>query len=142
MPSYWILKSEPAAYSFAQLERDGRTVWDGIRNAQALANIRRMKSGDWALFYHSGEGPRLVGIARIVTDPYGDPKVKDPKLSVVEIVPERPLPTPVTLAAIKADRSFADLALVRQSRLSVVSVSPAHWERLLSMAGIIGGPYG
>jgi predicted RNA-binding protein with PUA-like domain len=139
MPNYWILKSEPSVYPFEQLQRDGRTVWDGIRNALALIHVRSMVDGDRALFYHSGDGRELVGLARIVGAPYADPKERDPKLVVVDLVPERALPRPVTLAAIKADPALADLALVRQSRLSVVPVSPAQWKRLLGMAGVKGG---
>jgi predicted RNA-binding protein with PUA-like domain len=139
MPNYWILKSEPSVYPFEQLQRDGRTVWDGIRNALALIHVRSMADGDRALFYHSGDGRELVGLARIVGAPYADPKERDPKLVVVDLVPERALPRPVTLAAIKADPALADLGLVRQSRLSVVPVPPAQWKRLLGMAGVKGG---
>ena len=135
MPSYWILKSEPSTYSFEQLRQDGRTVWDGVRNAQALINIRAMKKGDQALFYHTGGEKALVGIARVDSGPRADPG--DPTLAVVDLVPERPLPRPVSLAEIKADEAFADLHLVRQARLSVSPVSAAHWRRLLEMAGVV-----
>lgn len=135
-PRYWILKTEPSAYSYDQLERDGRTVWDGISNAQALIHLRSMKAGDRALVYHSGGPKELVGLARIATAAYPDPKAGDPKLVVVDIAADRRLPRPVPLAAIKADPVFAELGLVRQSRLSVVPVPPDRWRRLLAMAGV------
>lgn len=133
--AYWILKSEPSTYAFADLQRDGRTVWDGISNAQALIHLRAMKPGDRALFYHSGADRALVGLARIVRGPYPDPKLADPKRVVVDLEADRPLPEPVPLAAIKADPAFRTLGLVRQSRLSVVPVPPDQWKRLLALAG-------
>jgi len=136
MPGNWILKSEPSGYSFADLERDGRTVWDGIRNAQALIHIRSMKKGDRALFYHTGSEKAIVGLARIESDPYPDPTAKDDKLVVVDLAPEQPLQRPVTLAEIKADPAFATLGLVRHSRLSVVPVPPDQWKRLLKAGGV------
>lgn len=136
--AYWILKSEPGVYAFEQLERDGRAVWDGIRNAQALIYLRQMQPGDQALIYHSNEGKALIGFAEIVSAAYPDPKLEDPKLVVVDIVPGRRLPTPVTLAAIKTAPSLATLGLVRQSRLSVVPVSAAHWKALLKLGGAKG----
>lgn len=131
----WIVKSEPSAYSFADLERDGRTVWDGIRNAQALIHLRTMRKGDRVLFYHSGEGKALVGLARVGSDPHADPAAGDPKLAVVDLLPDRALRKPVPLAAVKADPALAELGLVRHSRLSVMPVSPAQWSRLLALAG-------
>jgi predicted RNA-binding protein with PUA-like domain len=135
MPNYWILKSEPSVYPFARLVRDGRTVWDGITNALALQHLRTMAPGDRALIYHSNEGKALVGLARIASAPYQDPKSDDPKRAVVDVEAERPLPREVTLAEIKADPAFAELGLVRLSRLSVVPVPPAMWKRLLTLAG-------
>jgi predicted RNA-binding protein with PUA-like domain len=135
MPGYWILKSEPSTYSYADLERDGRTVWDGIRNAQALIHVRSMKQGDRALFYHTGAEKAIVGIARIASDPYPDPKAAGDKLVVVDLVPDQILKRPIPLAEIKADRAFAALGLVRHARLSVVPVSPAQWKRLLAAGG-------
>lgn len=136
MAGRWILKSEPSTYSYADLERDGRTVWDGIRNAQALIHIRSMKEGDQALFYHTGNEKAVVGLARIASDPYPDPKEKDEKLAVVDLVPDKSLKAPVTLAAIKADAAFATLGLVRHSRLSVVPVPADQWKKLLAAGGI------
>jgi predicted RNA-binding protein with PUA-like domain len=135
MPNHWILKSEPSTYAFERLAQDRRTVWDGITNAQALQNIRRMAPGDRALFYHTGDERALVGLARIAGAPYPDPKAGDPKLAVVDVEYDRPLPRPVTLAEIKADPALAELGLVRHGRLSVVEVSAEHWKRLLAMAG-------
>jgi predicted RNA-binding protein with PUA-like domain len=134
MPNHWILKSEPSVYSFEQLVRDGRTVWDGVRNAQALIHLRAMKRGDEALFYHTGNVKALVGLAKIASAPYADPDAGDPKLVVVDLVPVRVLPKAVPLSAIKAELSMAALGLVRQSRLSVVPVAPEQWKRLLAMA--------
>lgn len=135
MPGYWIVKSEPSTYSFGQLQEDGRTRWDGVRNAQALINIRAMKKGDLALFYHTGGEKALVGLARVASAPYPDPAAGDPRLAVVDLAPERALPKPVALAEIKAEETLADLLLVRHSRLSVIPVSAAHWRRLLQLAG-------
>jgi predicted RNA-binding protein with PUA-like domain len=134
VPSYWILKTDADTYDFDRLARERRAVWDGITNALALKHIRAMSRGDHALIYHSGDEKALVGLARVVSDAYPDPG-GDPKLAVVDIEAGKRLARPVTLAAIKADPAFADLALVRMSRLSVVPVPPAQWKRLLAMAG-------
>lgn len=136
MAAYWILKTEPSTYSYDDLEKEGRTVWDGVKNAQALIHIRSMKAGDRALIYHSGDGKALVGLARIAAAPYADPAAADPKLVVVDVEPERRLPREVTLAEIKAEPAFAQLGLVRQGRLSVVPVPPDQWRKLLAMAGV------
>ena len=136
MPGYWIVKSEPSGYSFDQLQREGRAVWDGVRNAQALNHIRAMQKGDRVLFYHTGDEKALVGLARVDSAPYPDPAAGDPKRAVVDLVPDRALPRPVALAEIKADKGFADLALVRHARLSVSPASPVHWVRLLELSGI------
>lgn len=134
MPNYWLLKTEPTVYSFADLVREGRTVWDGVSNNVALKHMREMHSGDEVLIYHTGDERQAVGLAQVVSDPYPDPKQSDPRLIVVDVVPLRALPHPVSLNAIKADPFFADFALVRQGRLSVVPVTAAQWERLLAMA--------
>lgn len=135
MPQYWIFKTEPSAYSFNQLEREGRTVWDGVSNNLALKHLRAMKTGDLALIYHTGAERAAVGIAEVVSEPYVDPKRGDPRLVVVDVKPVRRLARPVTLAEIKADETFADLGLVRLSRLSVVPATKVHWDRLLELAG-------
>ncbi len=134
MAHHWIVKSEPSVYSFTQLQGDGRAVWDGVRNAQALIHLRAMSVGDPVMVYHSGADKAVVGLARVATGPYPDPTAGDPKLVVVDLVPERALARPVTLAEIKASGEFADLGLVRQSRLSVGPVSASHWRRLLAMS--------
>jgi predicted RNA-binding protein with PUA-like domain len=126
MANSWILKTEPSTYSWDDLVREKKTVWEGVANAAALINIRAMSPGDEALIYHSNEGKAIVGIARITSAAYPDPKLRDPKRVVVDLEPVRPLKAPVTLAAIKAEPSLATLALVRISRLSCSPVSAEH----------------
>ncbi|HXQ30278.1 MAG TPA: EVE domain-containing protein [Gemmatimonadales bacterium] len=133
--NYWILKTEPSAYSFDQLEREKTAVWDGVKNNLALKNLRRMEPGDQVLIYHTGDERALVGRASVVSAAYADPRKKDPKLVVVDLAVGKRLPKPVPLAAIKADPKLGDLALVRMGRLSVVPASAVQWERLLAMAG-------
>jgi predicted RNA-binding protein with PUA-like domain len=135
MNRFWLLKTEPDNYSYADLERDGATIWDGVANNTALMHIRTMQPGDLALIYHTGDERQAVGLAEITSAPYADPQLGDPKLVVVDLRPLRRLPQPVTLTAVKADPEFADFALVRQGRLSVVPVTPAQWAKLLGMAG-------
>lgn len=137
--SYWILKTDTDVYPFDQLERDGNTVWDGVTNALALKHIRSMAKDDLALIYHSGEGKELVGLARIASEPYPDPKRGDPKLVVVDIAADRRLPKPIHLSTVKSDPRFADLGLVRMSRLSVIPVPPDQWKMLLAMSGLSSG---
>lgn len=134
MNKFWLLKTEPEAYSYADLERDESTVWDGVSSNAALKNIRDMRPGDLALIYHSGDERQAVGLAEVTRVPYADPRLGDPKLAVVDVKALRRLAKPVTLAEVKADPAFADFALVRQSRLSVVAVTPEQWHRLLAMA--------
>lgn len=136
----WILKTEPSVYSFQDLERDGHTVWDGITNALALIHLRTMQPGDEAMIYHSNQGKELVGLARITSAAYPDPKGDNPKHVVVDIEPVRPLAHPVSLAAIKAEPALSELGLVRQGRLSVVPVNAEQWRRLLKMAGTSAKP--
>jgi predicted RNA-binding protein with PUA-like domain len=133
---YWLLKTEPSTYGFSDLQRDAQTVWDGVRNAQALIHIRAMHAGDRALIYHSGDERAVVGTAWIASDPYPDPKAGDPKLVVVDVRASQPSTSPVPLPAIKTDPVFADMALVRQPRLSVLPVTSEQWQRLLELAGI------
>ena len=135
MANYWILKTDTDTYPFDQLVRERRAVWDGVTNALALKHIRSMAKGDQAFIYHSGDEKALVGLARIVSDPYPDPKAKDPRLAVVDIEAGHRLARPVTLSEVKADPAFADLGLVRMSRLSVIPVPAEQWKRLLTMAG-------
>jgi predicted RNA-binding protein with PUA-like domain len=138
MASHWILKTEPSSYSFADLERERRAVWDGVTNPVALKHLRSMQKGDSVLIYHTGDEKRIVGRAMVVGEPHPDPKAGDERIVVVELEAGDPVPTPVTLAQIKADPAFAELGLVRQGRLSVVPVAAAMWSRLLGMAGVKG----
>ena len=134
--AHWLLKTEPGTYSYDMLEKDGKTVWDGVSNNLALQYIRQMKKGDLAFIYHSGEEKQIVGIAEITNNPYPDPKlkVKDGKLVVFDLKPKGKVKRPVTLAEIKADASFADFHLVRMSRLSVMPVTDGQWEKITAMA--------
>jgi predicted RNA-binding protein with PUA-like domain len=139
MPGYWLAKSEPETYSWDQLVRDRRGRWDGVRNHAARNHLRGMKEGDLVLFYHSGTGREVVGIARVVREAYPDPTAETPatgpgEWSAVDVVPVKKLAVPITLAQIKADGAFGDFLLVRQSRLSVMPVSPAHFRRILRLA--------
>ena len=135
MPQYWLLKTEPSDYSYADLSRDGKTVWDGVSNNLALKHLRNMKAGDLAFLYHTGKERALVGIAEVISDPYPDPKKNDPKLAVVDVKAREQLPQSVSLADVKADSEFSDFLLVRLPRLSVMPVTPPQWNRLLAMAG-------
>jgi predicted RNA-binding protein with PUA-like domain len=134
VPAYWILKTDPDTYALADLERERKTRWDGVANPVAVRHLRSMRAGDSALIYHTGDEKAIVGLARITSDGYPDPK--NAQLAVVDLEFESTVPAPVTLAAIKSDPAFKDLALVRQGRLSVVPVPEPLWGRLLGMAGI------
>lgn len=133
MPAHWILKTEPSTYSFDRLVEERKTVWDGVSNPVALRNLREMAVDDQVMIYHTGDVKAVVGLARVTRAAYPDPK--DPKLAVVEVEAGNRLPHAVTLASIKADPAFADLALVRMGRLSVVPVNPEQWKRLMQLAG-------
>ena len=135
MPQYWLLKTEPSDYSYADLNREGKTVWDGVSNNLALKHLRNIKAGDLAFLYHTGKERALVGIAEVISDPYPDPKKSDTKLAVVDVKAREELPQSVSLAEVKADSEFSDFLLVRLSRLSVMPVTPPQWNRLLAMAG-------
>ncbi len=132
--AYWLLKSEPDVYSYADLERDRQTVWDGVNNNLALKHIRTAQPQDLALIYHTGDERRAVGIAEVVSLPYADPKLDEPKRAVFDIKAVRSLAKPVTLTQIKQDPNFEGFDLIRISRLSVVPVSEAHWHRILQLA--------
>jgi predicted RNA-binding protein with PUA-like domain len=136
LPNNWIVKTEPSTYSFDQLEREKRAVWDGVRNNLALKYLRQMKPGDRVLVYHTGDEKAAVGLAEVASEPYPDPKQKDPKLVVVDLKAAGRLLRPVPLAEIKKDRSFADLALVRMGRLSVMPASADQFKRLLALGGL------
>ena len=131
--AHWILKTEPSTYSFHDLVKAKRAVWDGVSNPVALRNMREMAVGDEVIIYHTGDEKACVGFARVVKAAYPDPKQKDPKLVVVDLEAGKPLARPVTLAEIKADPVFGDLALVRQGRLSVVPVPLPQWRHLVGL---------
>lgn len=132
--AYWLLKTEPSTYAFADLVRDKKTVWDGVSNNLALKHIRSMHKGDAVFVYHSGDEKAIVGIAEVASDPYADPTQNNPKLAVVDLKPKEALKSPVTLAEIKARREFAEFPLVRIPRLSVMPVTAAQWNLLLAMS--------
>jgi predicted RNA-binding protein with PUA-like domain len=134
--NYWLAKSEPSKYSFDQLVKDKKTIWDGVRNYAARNNLRAMKKGDQVLFYHSNEGKEIVGIAEVAKEAYQDPTTEDTNWVVVELKPVKALPEPVTLAAIKAEPSLATIELVRLSRLSVSIVTPDEFKKVLKMGGL------
>jgi predicted RNA-binding protein with PUA-like domain len=136
----WLFKVEPECYSFADLERDGETAWDGVANPVALKHLRAAQVGDEAFYYHTGNEKAVVGVMRVSGPPEPDPE--NEKLIAVRVAPVRRLATPVTLAAIKADPAFADWELVRQGRLSVMPVPDALWELVERMAGGGAKPMG
>src|SRR5262245_9212134 len=133
--AYWLVKSDPETYGLSELEHDRRTVWDGVTNPLALKHVRGVKKGDEVLVYHTGDEKSVVGLARAASDAGPDPKSRDPKLALFDLECVRRLPKPVSLAAIKADPRFAEFALVRMSRLSVMPVPPPLWKPLLELAG-------
>lgn len=133
--AHWLVKSEPNTYSFEDLQRDGRTVWDGVRNNAAALHLKAMKVGDEVLFYHSQEGLAVVGIARVAREAFPDQSDPSGRFVAVELEPVRPLARPVTLAEMKANPALAEMVMVRQSRLSVSPVSTAEWATILKMAG-------
>ncbi len=135
MTASWLLKSEPDDYSFEDLERDGRAVWDGVKNNLALRHMRSMKPGDEAFFYHTGKEKAIVGIARVETTAYPDPNANEVRIVVFDLSPVRRLRKPVTLGNIKESGQFGDWELVRVPRLSVMPVSEAVRSQVLAMSG-------
>jgi predicted RNA-binding protein with PUA-like domain len=133
---HWLMKSEPSAYSWDDLVRDKHTSWNGVRNFQAANNLKAMKIGDRAFFYHSNEGKAIVGVVEITRAAYPDPSDKAGRFVMVDVRPLMPVKIPVTLAAIKADPRLKSLALLRQSRLSVSPVESPEWAILSGMAGL------
>jgi predicted RNA-binding protein with PUA-like domain len=134
--NYWLVKSEPEAYAWSQLVKDGVTAWTGVRNFAARLHLRAMKSGDRVFFYHSGEAKSVVGLARVVKEAYPDPTATEGDWSCVDLAPERALARPVTLAEIKADKILKEMVLAKQSRLSVSPVTRGQFERLSKLAGL------
>jgi predicted RNA-binding protein with PUA-like domain len=133
--NYWLVKSEPEAYSWAQLVKDGRTAWTGVRNFQARINLRAMKKGDLVCFYHSVSEKQIVGLARVAKEAYPDPTATEGDWVCVDLEPVKPLKNPVTLEAVKSDQALKEMKLVRQSRLSVTPLTTAEFARLLELAG-------
>ena len=136
MTAFWLVKSEPDAFSWAQQAAAGVEPWTGVRNALARLHLQAMRLGDRALFYHSNEGRACVGIVEVAREAYPDPTDETGRWVAVDMRAVAPLPRPVTLAQLKTDPVFADLALLRHSRLSVSPVSEAHWRRILAMGGL------
>ncbi len=132
--TYWLIKSEPFKYSWDQFVADGSTFWDGVRNYAARNNLRSMKKGDLAFFYHSNEGLEIVGIAKVVKESYQDPTTDETAWLVVDFKPHTKLKKSVTLAAIKATPSLANMALIRLGRLSVQPVLDEEWETIMAMS--------
>ena len=130
----WLVKEEPEHYSYDQLEKDRTTVWAGVKNPLAQKHLRSIKKGDGIFYYHTGKQKAVVALARAASNAYPDPKDKTGKFHVVDIAADKKLARPVTLAEIKADRSFASFPLVRMSRLSVMPVTDAEWKRIESMS--------
>ena len=131
--AYWLVKSEPSAYSWDQFVKDKQTFWDGVRNYAARNNLRAMKKGDHVLFYHSNEGLAIVGIAEVLKEAYQDPTTIDSNWVAVDLKPLKTMPRPVTLAQIKADPTLHDMDLVRLSRLSVGMVKDWEYDKILVM---------
>ena len=133
MTQYWLVKSEPEAFSWDQQVANGVEPWTGVRNHMAKNNLKAMKQGDRAFFYHSNVGKEIVGVVEVAREAYPDPTAESGDWVAVDMRTIKPVPKPVTLTSIKADPSLADIALVRQSRLSVMAISPEHWDRLCRM---------
>src|SRR5215471_4407950 len=135
MANRWLLKTDPEDYTYDDLERDGRAVWDGVANNMALQYLRQVKKGDALIIYHTGGEKAVVGLAEAASNPYPDPQQDNDKLVVIEVKPKRRAKRPVTLAEIKAVAELASFPLVRLPRLSVMPVTDAEWQRLAKMAG-------
>ncbi|WP_428533609.1 EVE domain-containing protein [Rhodopila sp.] len=136
MVAYWLVKSEPDAFSWDQQVAKGTEPWTGVRSHAARNNLKTMRNGDLAFFYHSNVGKEIVGIVEVEREAYPDPTAASGDWLCVDLKTVRPLPISVSLATVRADPEFADMALVRQSRLSVMPISPAHWVRLCRMGGL------
>lgn len=134
MSGLWLFKEEPTHYSFNDLARSKRTIWDGIRNNLALKNLRNVRKGDQAFFFHTGKERAVVGIMRVISNPRKDPKEKDERFVVVDVEPVVKLPRPVSLTEIKANPKFKGWDLLRLPRLSVMPVSLEHWREIEKMS--------
>jgi len=134
----WLVKSEPGKYSFDDLQRDGKTVWDGVRNNAAALHLKTMRRGDEVLYYHSQEGLAVVGVAKVVREAFPDPTDVAGRFVAVELAPVRALAKPVSLADIKCNPALAGMTMLREFRLSVSPVKPDEWAEILKMAGEVG----
>jgi predicted RNA-binding protein with PUA-like domain len=132
--NYWLVKSEPFKYSWDDFVKEGKSVWDGVRNYQARNNLKEMKKGDWVFFYHSNEGMEIIGLAEVKKEFFQDPTTEDPRWVVVEIVPIKKFNQSVTLKMMKSDDRLTNLALIKQSRLSVTPVGKQEFDIILSLA--------
>ncbi|MCC7532824.1 MAG: EVE domain-containing protein [Bacteroidia bacterium] len=132
--NYWLVKSEPYKYSWEQFKKDKRTIWDGVRNYQARNNLKAMKKGDLVMWYHSNEGKEVVGIAKVVKEYYQDPTTTDTNWVVVDLAPFKKLKKSVTLEQMKADKRLQNIALIRQGRLSVSSLTAEEFDVILELA--------
>ena len=132
--NYWLVKSEPFKYSWDDFVKEGKSVWDGVRNYQARNNMKEMKKGDWVFFYHSNEGMEVIGLAEVKREFFQDPTTEDPRWVVVEIVPIKKFNNTVTLEMMKSDDRLSNLALIKQSRLSVTPVGKQEFDIILSLA--------
>ena len=133
--AYWLVKSEPAAYSWEQLEKDKQTVWSGVRNYAARGHLKNMKKGDDVFFYHSNEGLDIVGVAKVAKESYQDPTTEDDRWVAVDLKAYKKLKKPVSLEQIKQDKRLKDMALVRIGRLSVQPVTDSEWKAIMELSG-------
>ena len=134
MPAqYWLVKSEPESYSWSDLVKDGKTAWTGVRNYQARNNLRAMKKGDLVAFYHSVSDKQIVGIAKVAAEAYADKTAEEGDWSAVDLAPDKPLAQPISLEQIKSDAVLKSMALVRNSRISVVPVTESEWKRIVTL---------
>jgi predicted RNA-binding protein with PUA-like domain len=132
--NYWLLKSEPVKYAWDHMLKDKKTFWDGVRNYQARNNLKAMQKGDLCMFYHSNEGKEVVGIVKVVKTAYQDPTTDDSNWVVVDVAPFKALKQPVTLEQIKSDKRLANIGLIRQGRLSVMSLTPFEFDTILELS--------
>ena len=133
--NYWLVKSEPESYSWANFVKDGKTVWTGVRNFAARLNLRAMKKGDRVFFYHSVTGKEIVGLARVAKEAYPDPTATEGDWSCVDLAPDKPLKKPISLEFLKTDKILKEMKLVKQSRLSVSPVTKEQFDRILELSG-------
>lgn len=132
--AYWLMKTEPDEYSYSDLEQEGTTVWNGVKNALALKHLRNMSSGDLVFIYHTGKQRQIIGLAEVVSEPYPDPALNDSKRVVVDIRVMKRISQPLTLKKIKESNLFKDFDLLRLPRLSVLPVSESYWDLILKLA--------